>query len=239
MQRNIVRLAAVVACLSFITMANGAGDSKPVTAAAYKDTIRLACIGDSITCGPYPSMLQNALGNKWQVTNLGVSGATMLNGGDKPYSKLGQYDQALKSKPDVVTIALGTNDSKPHNWKKKAEFTADYEAMIAALRKVNPEVIIYCCLPPPAGGNKWGINGNVIKNEIGPMILKIVKEKNCYVIDLYESLDGKNGFSGRDRVHPSGEGHKLLAATIYKALTGKELPTEAPKAEAATKKKAA
>ena len=58
MQRNIVRLAAVVACLSFITLAYGAGDSKPVTATAYKNAIRLACIGDSITCGPYPSMLQ-------------------------------------------------------------------------------------------------------------------------------------------------------------------------------------
>jgi len=234
----MVRLAAVVAYLSFTIMAYGAGDSKPVTANAYKDTIRLACIGDSITCGPYPSMLQNALGNKWQVTNLGVSGATMLNSGDKPYSKLGQYDQALKSEPDVVTIALGTNDSKPRNWKKKAEFATDYAVMIIALRKANPKVIVYCCLPPPAGGNKWGINGNVIKTEISPMILKVAKETNCNVIDLYESLDGKNGFSGRDRVHPSGDGHKLLAATIYKALTGNEMPTEAPKAEATPKKKA-
>ncbi|MEI6809074.1 MAG: GDSL-type esterase/lipase family protein [bacterium] len=231
MRRSMFQIAAAVLCLNLLNVAYGAGESMPVNVAAFKGTnaIRVACIGDSITCGPYPSMVQNALGSRWDVKNLGVSGSTMLRNGDKAFNKLGQFAQAIAMKPDVVTIALGTNDSKPGNWNKKAEFEADYKAMIAELRKANAKVIIYCCLPPPAGGNKWSISGDVIKNEIIPMIRKLAKETKCYTIDLYESLEGKNGFSGRDQVHPNGEGHKLLAATIVRALTGKDMPAEAPK----------
>jgi len=225
MHKTMGRMVALLACLSLLNAAFAAGESKPVNVAAYKETIRVACIGDSITAGGggYVPMLQETLGSKWQVTNFGVSGATLLRNGDKPFNRLGEYARALELKPDVATIALGTNDSKPGNWSKKAEFEADYKAMIADLRKANPKVIIYCCLPPPAFGNKWGIDGNVIKGEMSQSILKIAKETKCNVVDLHAALDGK-GDHLRDGVHPNGDGLKLMAAAIYKALTGKAMP---------------
>ena len=99
--------------------------------------------------------------------------------------------------------------------------------MIEDLKKANKKAIIYCCLPPPAGGNKWSISGATIKDEIIPLIRKVAKETNCYVINLYEALDGKGGIG--DGVHPNPTGHKLIAEAIYKALIGKAMPANPPK----------
>ena len=231
-----VRLLAALACLGLMPAAYAADESKPVPAADYQAPIRLACIGASITHGSYAgrpvcyaTVVANALGKPWEVTNLGVSGATLLNNAAKPYTKLPQYAQALALKPDVATIALGTNDSKPSNWEKKAGFEADYKALIAALRQANPKVIIYCCLPPPLETNKFGIDPANLKDEVIPLIRKVASDTGCHVINLYEALDGKpECFS--DHVHPNADGHKFLAATVYKALTGQAIPAAAPAA---------
>ena len=47
-----------------------------------------------------------------------------MNSGNKPYQKSKQFRAALSSNPDVVVIMLGTNDTKPANWKNSAD---DYE----------------------------------------------------------------------------------------------------------------
>ncbi|MBW7893205.1 MAG: G-D-S-L family lipolytic protein, partial [Chitinophagaceae bacterium] len=89
----------------------------PGVSAAQK--IRIACVGNSITQGvrlshpteeSYPAQLQQLLGNGYEVLNFGVSGKTVIpaNG----YSATDAYQKALHSRPDVVTIKLGTNDSR-------------------------------------------------------------------------------------------------------------------------------
>jgi len=225
MYKKTVQLLALVTCLGFMYAVRAADDAKPYDTFGKREAIRMVCLGDSITqAGAYVSALQTALGKQWVVTNLGNSGATLLKKGDKPYSRLPQFAQAIQLKPDVVTIMLGTNDSKPGNWTNKAEFEADYKSMIDDLKKANRKVVIYCCVPPPAGGNKWSINGTVIKDEVGPLVRKVAKDTGCYVIDLQEPLTGKNVIP--DGVHPNVDGHKLMAASIYQALTGKPIPAE-------------
>ena len=67
-----------------------------VAPAADQEKIRVACVGDSITFGSgiqdrntnsYPAQLGRLLGEKWETRNFGVSGATLLKNGDKPYWK--------------------------------------------------------------------------------------------------------------------------------------------------------
>lgn len=225
MYKKTVQLLALMTCLGFMNAVRAADDAKPYDTFGKREAIRMVCLGDSITqAGAYVSALQTALGKQWVVTNLGNSGATLLKKGDKPYSRLPQFAQAIQLKPDVVTVMLGTNDSKPGNWTNKAEFEADYKSMIDDLKKANRKVVIYCCVPPPAGGNKWSINGTVIKDEVGPLVRKVAKDTGCYVIDLQEPLTGKNVIP--DGVHPNVDGHKLMAASIYQALTGKPIPAE-------------
>ena len=226
-KKSIQLFAVMVAWLAFTPVLRGADDAKPYDTFGHHEAIRMVCIGDSITqAGAYVNALQTAFGKQWEVTNLGNSGATLLKKGDKPYNRLPQFAQALQRKPDVVTITLGTNDSKPGNWNNKADFEADYKSMIDELKKANRKVVIYCCVPPPAGGNKWGINGTIIKDEVGPLVRKIAKETQCYVIDLQEPFTGKNCLP--DGVHPNVEGHLLMATAIYKALTGKPISAASP-----------
>ena len=110
------------------------------------------------------------LGDKWQVRNFGVSGATMLKKGDKPYDKQKAYTEALAWKPDVVVIKLGTNDSKPQNWKHKQDFAADARALAVAFREVNPAARVFLCLPVPAYPGNFGIRDEVIKGEAVPVL---------------------------------------------------------------------
>ena len=109
----------------------------PIQIADYQGKIRLACVGDSITAGvgaaggqSYPNQLAKMLGERWEVRNFGVSGSTLLNQGDMPYQKQGAFQAALKFEPQVVVIMLGTNDTKPQNWKLKSKFASDYKDLL-------------------------------------------------------------------------------------------------------------
>lgn len=92
------------------------------------EPIRVACIGNSITYGAfipnremncYPAQLQAYLGDGYEVKNFGASGRTILSKGDYPYSETDTYKASLEYQPDIVLIKLGTNDTKPQNWKYK------------------------------------------------------------------------------------------------------------------------
>ena len=117
------------------------------------DAIRVACIGNSITDGHgiemasqygYPALLQKALGSDYWVKNFGVSSRTLLNKGDFPYMNEQAWRDAQAFQPDIAIIKLGTNDTKPQNWKYSAEFKQDLEQMIKALGKAK----IFLCTPP-------------------------------------------------------------------------------------------
>ena len=125
---------------------------------------RIACVGDSITYGAaikdrakncYPAQLGRMLGEKFDVRNFGVNGATMLKKGDKPYWKLKAYADAHDFQPEVVVIKLGTNDSKPHNWKHKEEYVADYVALIESFQKLESKPTVWVCYPVPAYPGRW------------------------------------------------------------------------------------
>lgn len=208
----------------------------PVNADDYKDTIRLACIGDSITYGAgiddrdhnsYPAQLSKILGAKWDVRNFGVNGATLLKQGDNPYYKTDAYKQALDFKPNVIVIKLGTNDSKPQNWQHKADFAADYKDVIAAFKQVDPQVKVYTCFPVPAFPGQWGINDTIIKTEVVPIVTQVAQDTGATVIDLYKALSGKPDLFP-DTVHPNRKGAGLIALEVYRSLTGnKEVPATA------------
>lgn len=206
---------------------------------------RVACVGDSITYGAglkhrdtesYPVWLGRWLGPDYDVRNFGHNGATLLHHGDLPYIRQPQYEQALDFKPDIVIIMLGTNDSKhpgggqpakdkvADNWQYKADYVSDYEALIARFRRVNPEAKIYLCYPTPCFPGRWGIDDNTIHHEIIPLIHRVARQTHSRIINLYSAFSGKKDLFP-DTVHPNAAGAKLMAAHIYRALTGKKAPT--------------
>jgi lysophospholipase L1-like esterase len=179
--------------------------------------IKVACIGNSITAGGYPAILQEQLGSQWKVENFGVSGTTMLRNGDHPYYTTPTYEKAKEFNPDVVVIKLGTNDSKPQNWKYKDQYASDYLKMIEELRALPSKPYIIACYPVPAFSSAWDISDNVIKNEIMPLVDSIAKTTNIKVINLYKALSGHQA-QFPDGIHPNKEGSTVLAKAVAKKL---------------------
>lgn len=191
------------------------------------EKIRVACVGDSITYGGgprdenpkcYPYQLQKILGEDYLVRNFGVSGATLLSKGNKPYIKTSQYKPGHDFDPDIVVIKLGTNDSKPRNWKHKADFVADYLALIDSFAELKSEPRIWICYPVPAYPGRWGISDQIIKDEVIPLVKQVSEKRKVGLIDLYTALSGhKKCFP--DTVHPNREGYRLLAEAVAAAIT--------------------
>lgn len=186
--------------------------------------VRVVCVGDSITFGVgaspatrWSTRLQEALGKDYVVYNLGVRGTTLQRTGDQPYADREQFSKALQIQGDIILLALGTNDSKPQNWKGSEPFERQYEEMIRTLRQSNPEAEIFCLLPIPAFPGNYGISNAVICEQIVPSIRKVAQRNKCRVIDLYRAMEGKRELVP-DKVHPNGEGHALMAKCIHASL---------------------
>lgn len=199
-----------------------------VRATVAGEPTRVACVGDSITAGvgaakenSYPAQLGRMLGEHWTVRNFGVSGSTLLNHGDRPYQQQKAFTNALEMKPDVVVIMLGTNDTKPRNWKFKDEFVTDYKSLISQFAQLPSKPKIYVCDPAfvPGKGN-FGINEAGVVEEI-PMIDKLAADQKVTVIDIHSALKDHAELLP-DRVHPNTAGATVMAKTVYHALTGNQ-----------------
>ncbi len=193
--------------------------------------IRIACVGDSITYGAnirnrhdnsYPSQLAQMLGSGWAVGNFGVSGATLLKNGDKPYWETDYFEAAHLYNPHIVIIKLGTNDSKGGNWRHKEDFISDYLELIKSFSKNERKPKIWICYPVPAFPGRWGISDDIIKNEIKSLIDDIAFLADVEIIDLYSALNGK-GDMFPDKIHPNAEGAGLIAKTIFNIIFNDKL----------------
>ncbi len=193
------------------------------------DRIKVACVGDSITCGGaiqeeekrYPAQLQSLLEGEYLVQNFGVSGATLLKSGNKPYWTEPDFLTSHAFNPQIVVIKLGTNDSKPENWKHKDQFVQDYLNLIKSYHDLGSNPKVFICRPIPAFGfGNFGITDEVIKNEVIPLIDLVAQKAGVPVIDLYDALNWK-GDLVPDRVHPNAEGARLIAEAVLEAINPK------------------
>lgn len=183
--------------------------------------IKIACVGDSITQGigtafesksSYPVILDSILGKKYIVLNCGRSGATIQQKADKPYLKSKDFYNTIAFKPNIVIIALGTNDSKDFNWVA-SRFENDFQALIDTLKTMQPKPKIWVCLPPPAFKKAWSINDSIITQGVIPVIEKLKKINNFEIIDLNQQLKNKSELFP-DGIHPNESGAKLIAEII-------------------------
>ncbi len=191
------------------------------------EPIKVACVGDSITQGAgaqkgksYPAQLQGLLGDGYQVGNFGVSGRTLLKKGDFPYWKEKKYQDALAMEPAIVIIMLGTNDTKPQNWKFESEFDADYRELVKSFQSLKSKPKVFVCRPVPVPGiGNYGINEANIQKEI-PRVDALAKELGCGIIDMHAALE-KSPELLPDRVHPNTAGAGEMAKAAAKAIAGK------------------
>jgi len=217
--------SALIALLTLAVLSSAAAAGAQPAAA---EKVRVACVGDSITQGSgYPAELGKLLGPGYEVMNFGVASTTLLSKGERPYVKEKAYGQALAFLPHVVVIMLGTNDTKPQNYKFIQDWVSDYKALIASFAALQTKPKVFLCNPVPVyyDGN-WGIDNGRLAEGVLPGIKKVAAETGLPVIDMYTAMSGRPDLFYRDNVHPIGGG-LAMAATVHKALTGKDAPVSA------------
>lgn len=217
-----------VIILLLCVIAAGAQQKLPVS---YDHVIRVACVGASTTYGAnidnqplnsFPAQLARMLGDKWEVRNFGVNSTGILKKGDFPYWNTAAFKAAQAFAPDVVVLMLGVNDVKPQNWRYKADFMDNYKEMIGIFRRLPSHPKVYLCREIPVFGDHWGIRARVVKEELYPMKKKLAKQQHLPLIDLYTPLvNDPEMFT--DGVHPDARGAGVMAQTVARALTAKDL----------------
>lgn len=200
-------------------------------ASKKQKTIRVACIGNSITYGTgiadrtndsYPSQLQRLLGSNYQVGNFGKPGATLLYYGHRPYVKQEEFKEAIAFKGDIAVMHLGINDTDPRNWPNyRDEFVKDYLSIMDSLRAANPKVrIILARMTPIADRHPRFVSGTKQwHGEIQTAIETVARVSRAELIDFYEPLY-PYPYLLPDAIHPNPEGAGILAKTVYSGITG-------------------
>lgn len=80
-------------------------------------TTTISCVGDSITAGGWPQIMQANLNakygvGKYSVINFGECGSTMQRNADSPYDKRGSWPRVLNTSSDwIIIMCVATNCS--------------------------------------------------------------------------------------------------------------------------------
>lgn len=205
-------LAAMAACLAMtrppLVVAAG-----PAKAGAEGKT--LVVLGDSLAAGlgvdpseAYPARLQkkiNAAGWNYAVVNAGVSGDTSADG-------LARVDWLLKRKIDVLILELGGNDGL-----RGIPVTAtktNLQAIMDRVKQKYPpaQIVIAGMQMPPNMGEEYATAFKKIYPDLA------AKNRAALVPFLLEGVGGKPELNQPNRIHPTAEGHRIVADNVWKTL---------------------
>ena len=203
------------------------------TTEAKDGQTRVACVGDSTTYGHgisnwpknnYPSVLQNLLGESYHVNNYGVSSFAVQEDADRSYRTLPHYQESLAYDADFVVFMMGSNDSKPENWKGADAFRED---LLSLLDSYGDAEIILCTLPSAfflEGQTEGTTNHDIqplIVEEIAEVTRQVAAERGYTLVDIHAFTAEHPEWFSKDGVHPGNEGAAAIAQEICRVLTGK------------------
>ena len=195
---------------------------------------RIICVGDSITWGEgvfphlssksWPAILEQKLGDDFEVINLGLNGACLLDNGVMPYFQQSLSRVSYNYEADVILFMLGTNDAKPIRWdaglftdalRKRAE---DYLAL-------SPRPQVFLMIPPPQYVeviSSYSTDDSIIRGPLRQAIEQVADELDLALIDLYTPLANQARLFP-DGSHPNSEANQIMADEIYRVLERKYL----------------
>ncbi len=199
-------------------------------------SVKIACLGDSITAGSnlnnledyeqysYPSILKNILNIK-EVYNLGIGGSSYGRYWDKAF--VDRYKE-IPEDSDIILVMGGTNDGFAasvdelgnSNERKPRTFYGDVDELMKGLKKDYPNAKIIFATPLPnvlqdylMSQRDYLLPQNVYVNAIK----ELAAEHNIQVIDLYNS-NLLNTHDAQvistympDGVHGNPAGYQILA----------------------------
>jgi acyl-CoA thioesterase-1 len=170
-------------------------------------------LGDSLTAGlglrtdeAYPALLQRKLdtaGLKYQVVNAGVSGDTSAGG-------LSRIDWTLQGDVRILILALGANDGL--RAIPPEELRRNLSQIIERAQRRSVSVILAGMEAPP----NWGREYTAAFHDVYPALAK--KYHVPLIPFLLDRVAGVDGLNQADHMHPTAEGDRIVADTVWKAL---------------------
>jgi acyl-CoA thioesterase-1 len=186
----------------------------PVTATTTLNTI--LCFGDSITAGyglddsndAFPAILQqkiDSLDLNFTVINSGLSGETTAGG-------KGRINWVMKQNISVFVLELGANDGL--RGVPLSETRLNLQAIIDVVKDKSPETTIILAgmeLPPNMGQDYTSEFRSIYAD---------LAEKNSlkFIPFILKDVAGIAELNQSDGIHPTIEGHKIVAKTVWEVL---------------------
>lgn len=176
--------------------------------AALTDSVDVVFIGNSITEGWVGSNPQFFKSNHY--LGRGISGQT------SPQLLLRFRQDVVNLHPKAVVINIGTNDIAENTGVFSYEYTMDCIISMAEIAQANGIKVVLSAILPTSGfsWNKNVVDATEKVDELNKRIKKYAEEKGFAFIDYNTPMRDENGALkqglGRDTVHPSPEGYRLM-----------------------------
>jgi acyl-CoA thioesterase-1 len=199
-------------------------DKKPVESnqnIIVKDSVTVAkkktilFFGNSLTAGyglspsqAFPALIQkkiDSLGLPYQVVNAGVSGETSSGGNTR-------IDWILRQPVDIFILELGANDGL--RGIPLAETRKSLQSIIDKVKAKYPETkLVFAGMQvPPNMGQKYSTEFRNIYKDLAS------KNSMTLVPFILEGVGGETHLNLEDGIHPTAEGHIIVAENIWQYL---------------------
>lgn len=188
-----------------------------LTTSSAAEVNTIVCLGDSLTAGyglpnpgaqAYPALLQDKIDAAklpWRVVNAGISGDTTAGG-------LRRINWLLRQRIDILILALGGNDGL--RGVDPAVTQENLSGIIDRVRTRYPDAIVIV-----AGMQMPGNLGADYQARYRAVFPAVAQEKNCTLIPfLLEGVGGDPALNQADMIHPTAEGQKRIAETVWAGL---------------------
>ena len=210
----VVVLCFVLGCNDNKTSdAQKGGSANNTDSAAKKKTI--VFFGNSLTAGyglspseAFPAIIQNkidSLGLPYKVINAGVSGETSSGGN-------GRIDWILKQPLDIFVLELGANDGL--RGIPLSQTRESLQSIIDKVKAKNPGakmVLAGMQIPPNMGAS--------YTTEFRDIYPELAKKNEMILIPfILEGVGGEVKLNQQDGIHPTAEGHVIVAQNIWRLL---------------------
>lgn len=191
---------------------------KPIekTVTTETDSKTILCFGDSITAGygldnnqdAFPAILQqkiDALDLNYTVINSGLSGETTAGG-------KGRINWVLNQNISIFLLELGANDGL--RGVPLTETRANLQAIIDAVKEKSPEttIILAGMELPPNMGQEYTAEFRATFADLAET------NKLQFIPFILKDVGGITELNQSDGIHPTVEGHKILANTVWEVL---------------------
>ena len=188
----------------------------PQAATDAADSARVILfVGTSLTAGygvgadsAYPAVIQrwiDAARLPYRVSNAGISGETSAGG-------LRRMAWSLQAPVDVLVLELGANDGL--RGIDPGHMRANLDSIIRLTRKRYPESAIVLAgmeAPPNLGERYTGAFRRVFRD--------LAEKYHASLVPfLLEGVAAADSLNQPDGIHPTGAGHRILAANVWRVL---------------------